>query len=48
MKNILLLISCLCLVSCGQAGKLYIPKPDKDMSKTDNANNTIRQDAWPR
>jgi predicted small lipoprotein YifL len=52
-KRLILLTLCGMLMACGQAGRLYIPKPDittqtSPGAKADESNTQIRQNAWPR
>jgi|HubBroStandDraft_3_1064219.scaffolds.fasta_scaffold4587330_1 predicted small lipoprotein YifL len=52
-RCIILWFICVILVGCGQAGRLYIPKPETTTQttpgvKTNESNTQIRQDAWPR
>jgi len=53
LKYSILWFACTMLMACGQAGRLYIPKPDTTTQttpgvKTHEQNTQIRQDAWPR
>jgi predicted small lipoprotein YifL len=52
-RYLILWSTCVILMACGQAGRLYIPKPDTTTQtspgvKTNESNTQIRQDAWPR